>query len=137
MGKRLRRDGIAGAARTGPVSWYVYVARCADNTLYCGISRDVADRIAEHDAGTGAKYTRGRGPLALELVRRFRTKPAALRAEYAFKQLTRGEKEALIRAAVAPWRRSVNKREAGHAGSPPVPPRDAIPLSHVAARRPR
>ena len=112
------------------MTWYLYVARCADGTLYCGIARDVADRIAAHDAGTGAKYTRGRGPLAVQLVRRFRSKPAALRAEYAFKQLTRGEKEALIRAAV-------NKREPGHAGSPPVPPRDAIPSSHVAARRPR
>ena len=119
------------------MSWFVYVARCADNTLYCGIARDVGERIAAHDAGTGAKYTRGRGPLAVQLVRRFRTKPAALRAEYAFKQLTRGEKEALIRAAVAPWHRTVNEREARHAGKAPVPPPDAIRSSHVAARRNR
>jgi putative endonuclease len=80
------------------VSWYVYVARCADGTLYCGIARDVAARIAEHDAGTGAKYTRSRGPLTVVLVRRCLGKSKALRLEYAIKQLTRGEKAALIAA---------------------------------------
>ena len=76
--------------------WFVYVARCADDSLYCGIARDVAERIAEHDAGTGAKYTRGRGPLRVELVRRCADKGRALRLEYAIKQLSRAEKEALI-----------------------------------------
>jgi len=80
------------------VTWYVYVARCADGTLYCGIARDVTTRIAEHDAGTGAKYTRGRGPLALLVARRCRDKGRALRLEYAIKQLTRAEKEALVGA---------------------------------------
>jgi putative endonuclease len=78
------------------VAWYVYVARCADDTLYCGIARDVARRIAEHDAGTGARYTRGRGPLRVVLVRRCRDKGRALRLEYAIKQLSRAQKEALI-----------------------------------------
>jgi putative endonuclease len=76
--------------------WSVYVARCADGTLYCGIARDVAARIAEHDAGTGAKYTRGRGPLAVVLIRRCRAKGKALRLEYAIKQLSRPAKEALV-----------------------------------------
>jgi len=81
--------------------WSVYVARCADGTLYCGIARDVVARIAEHDAGKGARYTRGRGPLAVVLTQRFRSKGTALRVEYAFKQLTRTAKEALVaRAAV-------------------------------------
>jgi putative endonuclease len=78
------------------VTWYVYVARCADGTLYCGIARDVAERIAAHDAGTGARYTRGRGPLRVQLVRRCRDKGRALRLEYSFKQLTRAQKEALL-----------------------------------------
>ena len=78
------------------MSWYVYVARCADGSLYCGIARDVAARIAEHDAGKGAKYTRGRGPLAVVLTRRCRTQGNALRLEYAIKQLTRDQKEALV-----------------------------------------
>lgn len=78
------------------MSWYVYVARCADDSLYCGIARDVAARIAAHDAGKGARYTRGRGPLAVLVVRRCRTKGKALRLEYAIKQLTRPQKEALV-----------------------------------------
>ncbi|MBA3463766.1 MAG: GIY-YIG nuclease family protein [Deltaproteobacteria bacterium] len=78
--------------------WYVYVARCRDGSLYCGIARDVAARIADHDAGKGAKYTRGRGPLAVVLVRRCREKGGALRIEYAFKQLSREQKEALVLA---------------------------------------
>ncbi|MBL0219160.1 MAG: GIY-YIG nuclease family protein [Myxococcales bacterium] len=81
--------------------WYVYVARCADDTLYCGIARDVAARIAAHDAGTGARYTRGRGPLRVLLTRRCRTKGGALRLEYAVKQLSRTEKEALVIAPKA------------------------------------
>jgi putative endonuclease len=79
------------------VTWYVYLARCADGTLYCGIARDVAARIAQHDAGTGAKYTRGRGPLSVVYVRRCRDKRTALRAEHAIKRLSRSRKEALIR----------------------------------------
>ena len=78
------------------MSWYVYVARCADGSLYCGIARDVSARIAAHDAGKGARYTRGRGPLAVLVVRRCRTQGKALRLEYAIKQLTRPEKEALV-----------------------------------------
>lgn len=77
-------------------AWWVYLARCADGTLYCGIARDVAARIAMHDAGTGAKYTRRRGPLAVLLARRCRDKGAALRLEHAIKQLPRAGKLALV-----------------------------------------
>jgi putative endonuclease len=84
-----------------PASWYVYLARCADQTLYCGIATDVAERIAEHDAGKGAKYTRGRGPLTVVLTRRCSTKGTALRLEYAVKSLSRAQKERLDRAALA------------------------------------
>jgi predicted GIY-YIG superfamily endonuclease len=76
--------------------WWLYVARCADGSLYCGIARDVAARIAQHDAGKGAKYTRGRGPLAVVLKRRCPSHGDALRLERAFKQLHRDEKLALI-----------------------------------------
>ena len=78
------------------MAWYVYVARCRDDTLYCGIARDVAARIAAHDAGTGARYTRGRGPLQVLLTRRCLSHGRALRLEYSIKQLTRIEKEALV-----------------------------------------
>lgn len=76
--------------------WYVYVARCADGTLYCGIARNVAQRIAAHDAGTGARYTRGRGPLRVVLVRRCGNQGRALGLEYSIKQLSRVQKEALV-----------------------------------------
>lgn len=77
-------------------TWFVYVARCADGTLYTGIARDVAVRIAQHDAGKGARYTRGRGPLTLCAVRRCRSKGTALRLELAVKALPRAEKESLV-----------------------------------------
>jgi len=83
------------------VSWYVYVARCRDDTLYCGIARDVAARIAEHDAGTGARYTRGRGPLTVVLVRRCRDRSGALRLEHAIKQLPTAHKVARFSEVVA------------------------------------
>jgi len=76
--------------------WFVYVARCSDGTLYTGIASDVGARIAAHDAGKGARYTRGRGPLRVCAVRRCRSKGDALRLEMAVKRLTRDRKEALI-----------------------------------------
>jgi putative endonuclease len=77
--------------------WFVYLARCADDTLYVGIALDVAARIAAHDAGRGARYTRGRGPLIVCATRRCASKGEALRLEYALKHLSRAEKQALIR----------------------------------------
>jgi putative endonuclease len=73
----------------------VYLARCADGSLYTGISLDVAARIAAHDAGRGARYTRGRGPLTVCAVRRCPSKGAALRLELMVKRLPRASKEAI------------------------------------------
>jgi putative endonuclease len=77
-------------------AWFVYLARCRDGTLYCGTALDVAARIARHNAGRGAKYTRGRGPLVVCAVRRCASKGEALRLELAVKRLSRAEKEALL-----------------------------------------
>ena len=77
-------------------AWYVYIARCSDGSLYCGIARDVDERIAKHNAGTGAKYAAGRAPLVAVLRRRCASKSFALRLEYAIKQLARRDKEALV-----------------------------------------
>jgi putative endonuclease len=77
-------------------TWYLYIVRCADGSLYTGIARDVAARIAMHDAGKGARYTRGRGPLTLCAKRRCRSKGKALSLEHAIKQLPRAQKERLI-----------------------------------------
>jgi putative endonuclease len=79
-------------------SWHVYILRCADGSLYTGISTDVFRRLAEHDAGTGAKYTRGRGPVCLLWKKRCKTKGAALKLEARIKGLPRQDKLRLIRA---------------------------------------
>lgn len=89
--------------------WSVYLARCSDDSLYCGIARDVPARIAEHDAGKGARYTRGRGPLTVVLTRRFRAKGDALRVEYAVKQLSRAAKQQLDRAGLERLVRTVRR----------------------------
>jgi putative endonuclease len=76
---------------------YVYIVRCRDNTLYIGTARDVAKRLAQHDAGKGAKYTRSRGPVILLWQEGPMTVSRALRREHQLKQLTRPQKQALIR----------------------------------------
>ena len=76
---------------------YVYVLECADGTLYTGYTTDVERRVAEHDAGEGAKYTRGRTPVEVVLTEGFDTRAAALRREHEVKALSRRAKERLIR----------------------------------------
>jgi putative endonuclease len=75
---------------------HVYILRCSDGTLYTGYALDLDARLAVHNAGRGAKYTRGRRPVTLVYSRRFRSIGKALACEYAVKQLARTEKEALI-----------------------------------------
>jgi len=75
---------------------YVYVLRCADDTLYTGYTTDVERRVAEHDAGDGAKYTRGRTPVELVHVETFASRSAAMSREHEIKSLARAEKERLI-----------------------------------------
>ena len=79
----------------------MYVIECADGTLYTGYTTDVKARFARHCAGTGAKYTRGRGPLNLLAYAEFETKHDAMSAEYRFKKLTRDQKDALLARAAA------------------------------------
>lgn len=77
---------------------YVYVLRCADDTLYTGYTTDVSRRVTEHNSGTGAKYTRGRTPVELVHVESFDSQSAAMRREHAIKQLDRDSKESLLDA---------------------------------------
>ncbi|MEZ3116031.1 GIY-YIG nuclease family protein [Halobaculum sp. MBLA0147] len=76
---------------------YVYVLSCADDSLYTGYTTDVPRRVAEHDAGEGAKYTRGRTPVEVVHVERFDSQSAAMAREYAIKQLAADEKRRLVR----------------------------------------
>lgn len=80
--------------------WFVYVLRCGDGTLYTGIAKDVPARVRAHEAGKGAKYTRGRGPLVLCAKKRCETMGEALRLELSVKALSRSEK--VLRASSSP-----------------------------------
>ena len=75
---------------------YVYVVECADGSLYTGYTTDVERRVGEHNAGDGAKYTRGRTPVEVVYVEAFGTRSAAMAREYEIKQLSRAGKERLI-----------------------------------------
>ena len=75
---------------------YTYILRCADGTLYTGWTNDLERRLAAHNRGTGSRYTRARRPVTLVYFEEHGTKEEAMRREYAIKQLTRAEKEALF-----------------------------------------
>ena len=75
---------------------FVYIILCADNTLYTGWTVDLKARIETHNAGNGAKYTRGRGPVTLVYSESFETKSDAMRREMEIKKLSRTEKLQLI-----------------------------------------
>jgi predicted GIY-YIG superfamily endonuclease len=77
-------------------AWYVYILQCADDTLYTGVATDVGARLATHNAGKGAKYTRGRLPVTLLYQERAADRGAALKREHAIKQLRAEAKRALI-----------------------------------------
>lgn len=76
--------------------WFVYILRCADGTFYTGATDDVARRAEVHNSGKGAKYTRGRRPVEVVYFEECESYSAALKREYAIKQLTRPQKLALI-----------------------------------------
>ena len=75
---------------------HVYVLQCADGSLYTGYTTDVERRVAEHDAGEGAKYTRGRTPVELVYTESFDSRWTAMSREYEIKQLSRRAKERLV-----------------------------------------
>ena len=76
--------------------WFVYVLRCRDGTLYTGISTDVEQRVAVHNAGRGARYTRPRLPVTVIHVERKRSRSTALKREAAIKSLSRAQKLNMI-----------------------------------------
>lgn len=81
-------------------AWWVYMLRCADGTLYTGITVDVARRVAEHNGdGPGARYTRGRRPVQLVYAEPAASRGEAARREAAIKRLDRARKLALCEAS--------------------------------------
>jgi putative endonuclease len=77
---------------TGAVHWTVYMLECADGSLYTGITTDLERRLAEHAAGKGARYTKGRGPFRLVYRETCQGRAEASRRETAIKLLGRAEK---------------------------------------------
>jgi uncharacterized protein (TIGR02453 family) len=96
------------------MSWYVYILRCGDGTLYTGVTNDPDRRLAAHAAGRGAAYTRGRGPLAIAHLEPAADRPGALRREAAIKRMTRTGKERLMGAKAEG--RNVGRAEANGTG---------------------
>lgn len=77
--------------------WTVYILRCADGSLYTGIAKDAAARLATHNSGRGAKYTKARRPVAMIYSEPAECRSTASKREYAIKQLRRSDKLALIK----------------------------------------
>lgn len=78
--------------------YYFYILRCSDGTLYCGMSNDLDNRLAEHNLGgaKSAKYTRGRGPVKLVYQESFNSKSEAMKRECEVKKWTKIKKEILV-----------------------------------------
>ena len=78
--------------------WFLYILRCADGSLYTGITTDIVRRVDEHNStALGAKYTRGRRPVSLVYQAQFESRALASKEEYAIKRLTRRQKEDLLK----------------------------------------
>lgn len=78
---------------------YVYLLRCADDSLYCGWTTDLEGRIAAHNNGTGAKYTKSRRPVELVYFEEYENRHEALSREWHIKRLSRAEKLHLLEKA--------------------------------------
>jgi len=96
--------------RRPKTTWHVYLLRCCDDSLYCGISNDLLARVDKHNSGLGAKYTRSRRPVCLVYSRRLKDHGAALKHEYRIKQLSKAEKEKLCIVKTAPRVRPSRKK---------------------------
>lgn len=98
---------------------FTYMVRCRDDSLYTGWTNDLEKRLAAHNKGKGANYTRARRPVRLVYFERSPGKEEAMRREYRIKQLTRREKEQLIEGLSEEDReriREINEKMMGAAG---------------------
>lgn len=76
---------------------YVYILECSDGSYYTGYTNNLEKRIERHQAGKGAKYTRGRTPVQLLYSKEYELKTDAMQEEYRIKQLSREQKEQIIK----------------------------------------
>jgi predicted GIY-YIG superfamily endonuclease len=91
MGQKDRKK-----AKPAGDTWFVYLLRCADGSLYTGITKDVSRRCKQHNAGTASRYTRSRLPVELAYQEAHASKGLALQREAAIKALSRRQKESII-----------------------------------------
>ena len=77
--------------------WYLYILKCSDGSLYTGIARDLLKRLSEHEAGKGAKYTKGRAPFELVYKEGLPDRSIATKREIEIKSFSRNEKLELIK----------------------------------------
>lgn len=92
---------LTAANNSNVEEWYVYIVECSDKTFYVGTTNDIEKRITKHNAGKGAKYTRGRVPVKIKYTCSFESRSEACKHEYLLKQYTRAEKLDIIKAAKA------------------------------------
>ena len=78
------------------LGWVVYILECRDSSLYTGITKELDRRVAEHEDGSGAKFTRGRGPFQVVYTEEQPNRSAALRRELEIKSMRRSAKQGLI-----------------------------------------
>jgi predicted GIY-YIG superfamily endonuclease len=90
-------------------TWWLYILRCGDGSLYTGVTTDVARRLGDHRSGRGARYTRGRGPLRVVYVEACEGRSAALKREAAIKRLAPAAKRKLVRGAARPLARIIHQ----------------------------
>ena len=91
------KKGRKPKAKPSGDRWFVYIVRCADGSLYTGITKDVKRRCQQHNAGTASRYTRCRGPVSLVFQEPRPNQSSALKREAAIKAMTRKGKLAMIR----------------------------------------
>ena len=87
---------ITAKADSSADTWFVYILRCADGSLYTGITKDVIRRCEQHNAGTASRYTRGRLPVSVVYQEPQATRSLASKREAAIKAMSRQGKESLI-----------------------------------------
>jgi len=81
--------------------WYVYILGCVDESLYIGTTNDIEKRVAKHNAGKGAKYTKGRTPVKVLYSACFNSRSEACAEEYKLKKYSRQQKLALIKNKIS------------------------------------
>jgi predicted GIY-YIG superfamily endonuclease len=109
----MQKRGRKPKARPSGDKWFVYMMRCADGSLYTGITKDVIRRCQQHNAGTASRYTRSRLPVVAVYRESYASRSLALKREAAIKAMNRRGKLTMIRQRkkVAKVKRNIARLE--------------------------